>query len=36
VIVGFANAYRKEADTQTLEQKRDLLKGFADKVISKV
>jgi len=36
VIVGFANAYRKEADTQTLEQKRDLLKGFAEKVISKV
>src|SRR4030095_13592543 len=34
VIVGFRNAY--ERDTQTLEQKLDALRGFADHVIAKV
>lgn len=36
VIVGFSNSYRNEPDTQTLQQKKDLLHGFADKVISKL
>jgi probable F420-dependent oxidoreductase len=34
VIVGFRNAY--EPDTQTLEQKTDALRQFADNVISKL
>jgi alkanesulfonate monooxygenase SsuD/methylene tetrahydromethanopterin reductase-like flavin-dependent oxidoreductase (luciferase family) len=33
-IVGFRNAY--ETDTQTLQHKLDSLRGFADRVISKV
>ena len=33
-IVGFRNAY--EHDTQTLEQKLDALRRFADQVIAKV
>jgi probable F420-dependent oxidoreductase len=33
-IVGFRNSY--EADNQTLQQKLDALRGFADSVISKV
>lgn len=33
-IVGFRNAY--EPDTQTLEQKRDALRRFADQVIARV
>ena len=33
-IVGFRNAY--ERDTQTLEQKLDALRRFADQVIAKV
>ena len=32
-IVGFRNAYEK--DTQTLQQKLDALRGFADRVIAK-
>jgi len=33
VIVGFRNAY--EVDTQTVEQKLEALKGYADKIIAK-
>jgi hypothetical protein len=33
-IVGFRNAY--ETDTTTLQQKLDALRGFADRVISKL
>ena len=33
-VVGFRNAY--EPDTQTLQQKIDALRGFADAVVSKV
>ena len=36
VIVGFANSYRKQLDTQTLQEKKDLLRGYADNVISKL
>lgn len=36
LIVGFSNSYRAEPDTQSLEEKKDLLHGFADKVISKL
>jgi alkanesulfonate monooxygenase SsuD/methylene tetrahydromethanopterin reductase-like flavin-dependent oxidoreductase (luciferase family) len=34
VIVGFRNAY--EADTHTLQQKLDALRGYADRVIRKL
>jgi hypothetical protein len=33
-IVGFRNAY--EADTHTLQQKLDALRGYADRVIAKL
>jgi len=36
VIVGFRNAYAKEKDTQTLEEKLAALHGYADNVIAKV
>jgi hypothetical protein len=35
-IVGFRNAYSKEQDTQSLEQKLTALRGFAESVIAKV
>ena len=34
VIVGFRNAYEK--DNQTLQQKLDALRGYADRVIAKL
>jgi hypothetical protein len=34
VIVGFRNAY--DTDTTTLQQKLDALRGYADRVISKM
>ena len=34
VIVGFRNAY--ETDDQTLQQKLDALRGYADRVIQKL
>jgi len=36
VIVGFRNAYAKEQDSQTLEEKLAALRGYADSVIAKV
>jgi probable F420-dependent oxidoreductase len=36
VVIGFRNAYTKEQDTQTLEQKLTALRSFADQVIAKV
>ena len=36
VIVGFRNPYVEPIDSQTLEQKVDLLRGYADRVIAKV
>lgn len=35
LFVGFRNAYLREQDTETLEQKRTALKQYADTVISK-
>ncbi|MGZ4680852.1 MAG: TIGR03619 family F420-dependent LLM class oxidoreductase [Acidimicrobiales bacterium] len=34
VIIGFRNAYQMEQDTETLQQKIDAMKWFADSVIS--
>jgi probable F420-dependent oxidoreductase len=34
VIIGFRNAYQMEQDTETLQQKVDAMKWFADSVIS--
>jgi len=36
VIIGFRNAYQMEQDTETLQQKIDAMKWFADSVISEV
>ena len=36
VIIGFRNAYQMEQDTETLQQKVDAMKWFADSVISEV
>jgi probable F420-dependent oxidoreductase len=36
VIVGFRNPYVEPMDSQTLEQKLNLLRGYADNVIAKV
>lgn len=36
VIVGFRNPYYEPMDSQTLEQKLDLLRGYAEAVIAKV
>lgn len=36
VLIGFRNAYAKEQDDQTLEQKLAAMRGFADGVIAKV
>jgi alkanesulfonate monooxygenase SsuD/methylene tetrahydromethanopterin reductase-like flavin-dependent oxidoreductase (luciferase family) len=36
VVIGFRNSYTVEPDTQTLEQKRNALRGFADSVIAKL
>ena len=36
VIIGFRNAYQMEQDTETLQQKIDTMKWFADSVISEV
>ena len=36
VIIGFRNAYQMEQDTETLQQKIDAMKWFADSVISQV
>lgn len=36
VIVGFRNAYAKDKDTQTLEEKLAALRGYAENVIAKV
>jgi probable F420-dependent oxidoreductase len=36
VIIGFRNAYQMEQDTETLQQKLDAMRWFADSVISKV
>lgn len=36
VIIGFRNAYQMEQDTETLQQKIDAMRWFADAVIDKV
>jgi hypothetical protein len=36
VIVGFRNPYYEAIDSQSLQQKLDLLRGYADRVIAKV
>jgi probable F420-dependent oxidoreductase len=36
VIIGFRNAYQMEQDTETLQQKIDAMKWFADSVIAEV
>jgi hypothetical protein len=36
VIIGFRNAYQMEQDTETLQQKVDAMKWFADSVIAEV
>jgi probable F420-dependent oxidoreductase len=36
VIVGFRNVYTMEADSQTLDEKRDALRRYADRVIAKL
>jgi probable F420-dependent oxidoreductase len=36
VIIGFRNAYQMEQDTETLQQKVDAMRWFADSVISEV
>jgi probable F420-dependent oxidoreductase len=36
VIIGFRNSYQMEQDTETLQQKLDAMKWFADTVIDKV
>ena len=36
VIIGFRNAYQMPQDTETLQQKVDAMKWFADSVISEV
>jgi probable F420-dependent oxidoreductase len=36
VIVGFRNPYYEPMDSQTLQQKLDLLRGYADNLIAKV
>ena len=36
VVVGFHNAYEKDQDSQTLEEKLAALRGYADDVIAKV
>jgi hypothetical protein len=35
VIVGFRNVYATAPDTQSLDDKRDALRRFADQVIAK-
>jgi probable F420-dependent oxidoreductase len=36
VIIGFRNTYANEQDTQTLEQKIEALRGYANNVIAKI
>jgi len=36
LVVGFRNPYTKRQDTQTLDEKLDLLRQYADNVISRV